>query len=216
MPPPQPPPNPDMIKAQIEQQKMQGQMQLQQAKQQSDMATEHARMQADMALEQQKFEHQKQLDMLEMGMKREEHQQKMEHEHVKVQTSAALAKHQAGLQPIAEQEDRCDTQLAREKMASDHENTKLGLVGGMATKGSTGSHEHIAKIASALNAPHEQHAQSINMLAQHLKQLHQSHAEAHKQTTEALSHVIKHLAAPKKIIRDPKTNRAIGSERVLQ
>jgi hypothetical protein len=50
----------------------------------------------------------------------------------------------------------------------------------------------------------------------HLSKLHDAHAQSHKQTAEALSHVIKHLAAPKKIIRDPKTNRAMRSETVLQ
>ncbi len=96
-PPPQPQPNPEMLKAQVEQMKAQAASQLEQQKIQADIVREKAQFQADSALEQQKFEHQKQLDLLEMGMKREEHQQKMAHEDKKAMTAMAQAEHQAQL-----------------------------------------------------------------------------------------------------------------------
>ena len=88
-PPPQPQPNPDMMK-------IQGQLQLQQLKTQSDIETERARASADMALEQQKFEHQKQLDLLEMGMKREEHGHKIAQMVTKGLTETAPAEEVSG------------------------------------------------------------------------------------------------------------------------
>jgi hypothetical protein len=69
-PPQQQPPDPEVIKAQA-------QMQLQQLKTESDVEMQKARLQADMTLEQQKFEHQKELDYIEMGMKRQEHEHKI-------------------------------------------------------------------------------------------------------------------------------------------
>ena len=68
-PPPQPPQDPKIIVAQMQQQ-------IQQQKQQSDVALETARFHADSALEQQKFEHEKELDLLKMHMECESHGQK--------------------------------------------------------------------------------------------------------------------------------------------
>jgi hypothetical protein len=76
-PPPQAPPSPEMIKAQVEAQKAQGQMALAKAKQDADTQHQVAKMQADAALEQQKFEHEKQLAMMQHGMAVEAHRMNM-------------------------------------------------------------------------------------------------------------------------------------------
>ena len=58
---------------------MQMKAQLEQQKQQSDKEHQMMKLQAEASLEQQKFEHAKQLDLLEHGMKVEEHKHKLVH-----------------------------------------------------------------------------------------------------------------------------------------
>jgi hypothetical protein len=87
-----PPPHPDMMKAQAAQHEAQGQVQLTAAKAQADAQHEAAKAQAGLALEQQRFEHQKQLALMEHGLKLETHQLEMRKAHADlVKTAASLA-----------------------------------------------------------------------------------------------------------------------------
>jgi hypothetical protein len=88
----EPPPHPDAMKAQAAQHEAQGQIQLTAAKAQADAQHEAAKAQAGLALEQQRFEHQKQLAMMEHGLKLQAHQMEMRKAHVDlVKTAASLA-----------------------------------------------------------------------------------------------------------------------------
>jgi hypothetical protein len=87
-----PPPHPDAMKAQAAQHEAQGQIQLAAAKAQADAQHEAVKTQAGLALEQQRFEHQKQLAVLEHGLKLETHQMEMRKAHADlVKTAASLA-----------------------------------------------------------------------------------------------------------------------------
>jgi hypothetical protein len=78
----EPPPHPDAMKAQAAQHEAQGQIQLTAAKAQADAQHEVAKTQAGLALEQQRFEHQKQLALLEHGLRAEAHRMEMHKAHV--------------------------------------------------------------------------------------------------------------------------------------
>jgi hypothetical protein len=88
----EPPPHPDTMKAQAAQHEAQGQIQLTAAKAQADAQHEAAKTQAGLALEQQRFEHQKQLAVMEHGLRAEAHRMEMHKAHVDlVKTAASLA-----------------------------------------------------------------------------------------------------------------------------
>jgi hypothetical protein len=88
----EPPPHPDTMKAQAAQHEAQGQIQLAAAKAQADAQHEAAKTQGNLALEQQRFEHQKQLAVMEHGLKAETHQLEMRKAHVDLmKTAASLA-----------------------------------------------------------------------------------------------------------------------------
>jgi hypothetical protein len=88
----EPPPHPDLMKAQATQQEAQGQIQLTAAKAQADAQHEAAKTQAGLALEQQRFEHQKQMAVMEHGLRVETHRMEMRKAHVDlVKTAASLA-----------------------------------------------------------------------------------------------------------------------------
>jgi hypothetical protein len=92
----EPPPHPDMMKAQAVQHEAQGQIQLTAAKAQADAQHEAAKTQAGLALEQQRFEHQKQLAVLEHGLRAETHQMEMRKAHVELLRHAASLPGQPG------------------------------------------------------------------------------------------------------------------------
>jgi len=171
-PPPQPPPDPKIIVAQ-----MQGQ--LQREKQQGEIALEKARMMADGALEQQKFEHQKQLDILEMGMKEREHAQKMQLEHHKAAIDLAKTQHQAELQTqLNSQQMGLNEQSTRHSMALNEQNTqhKIGV-------------------------EHEKHKPQADS--------NKNAENTNKIMTELLSHLKQVNAPKvRKLHRDPKTGKA--------
>ncbi len=107
---PAPPPKQDP-KVQIEQMKIQGQMQLGQQKMKLEQAHESAKFQADAALEQQKFQHQRQIEMTQMQREGQVHQQKMqqtqaEHELKKTEiaTNMLMAQHKAQVEADAMQQ----------------------------------------------------------------------------------------------------------------
>jgi len=191
-PPPQAQPDP---KLQIEMIKAQSAAQLQQQKQQTEAVHEAAKLQADAALEQQKFEHQKELDMLEMHMKREEHGHKMQlatHQarlaEVQAGTQIALAGHKAeqAKAQTAKQSSGGTTVIAGDKGA---QSVADGFTGGF--KQIT---EHFGKM-------HDQQSQAHSALGEHLSKMHAQQMHAHKQTAEALGSVLKHASAPRKIVR---------------
>ena len=91
-----PPPHPDMMKAQAAQQEAQGQIQLSAAKAQADSQHEAAKTQAGLALEQQRFEHQKALALVEHGLCVETHQMEMRKAHVDLLKTAATLGGQPG------------------------------------------------------------------------------------------------------------------------
>jgi hypothetical protein len=86
-----PPPNPDMLKAQADQQQGQAQIQLTAAKAQADQQHVTAQAQADLALETLKFQHAKDLADRDQAMRAEAHRMEMQRGHLD------LVKHVAAL-----------------------------------------------------------------------------------------------------------------------
>lgn len=72
-----PPPNPEMVKAQADQQATQGQLQVTAAKAQADQQHVQTQAAADLAIEQQKFEHAKELSAREDARKQAAHEMDM-------------------------------------------------------------------------------------------------------------------------------------------
>jgi len=151
-PPPQAQPNP---KLQIEMMKAQTQGQLQAQKQEADAKHQLLKLQADSTLEQQKFEHEKRLAILEMGMKHEEHRQNMEALQAKTNADIVSSQHKIAasqqqheqMLSMGQQKHSQDLQLAKEK--AQHTAHKEHEAAGHAAKqqGNTDA------IVSALSAP---------------------------------------------------------------
>ena len=181
--PPQAPADP---KLQIEMLKAQSAEKLQAQKQQTEAVHEAAKLQADAALEQQKFEHQKELDMLEMHMKREEHGHKMQlasHQaklaEVQAGTQIALAGHQV-------EQDKHKAETEKAKAAQPKESSG----GPMIFAGDKGA-ETVAKGFTG----------GFKEISDHMGKMHEQSMQAHKQTAEAIGTMLKHASAPRKVIR---------------
>ena len=167
-PPPQAQPDP---KIQIEMMKLQAQ----DKKAQVDAEHQALKLQANATLEQQKFEHQKQLAFIEMGMKQKESEHKMAVDTHKAQLDAHVA----------------NQKLAIQKQVADKPNTSVEI-GADSTKIKTDHNvEALHHITSAVTQGQAQHTQMIQDLA-------------------------KHLTAPKRVVRDPKTGRISHVEPILQ
>jgi hypothetical protein len=176
----QPPPQQQQDpKLQIELMKVQAQQQLQDKKIQQEAVHEQAKFQADAALEQQKFEHQRELDFIEMGMKREEHQSKMQ-----------LATHQA-------------------KLSELQAGTQLALAGHKAETDAKAAAQPKQEAASPMIFAGDKGAESVakgftggfKQLGDHMTKMHEQNLQAHKQTADAIGTMLKHASAPRKIIR---------------
>lgn len=111
-PPPQAPQDP---KLQIEMMKLQQE----DKKQQADQAHQTWKMQADAALEQQKFEHDKQIALLEAGIKERESQHKMQIESHKAELNAQSAQHQLQIEAMK-------AQLSNSQAAEKH-NSEMAM-----------------------------------------------------------------------------------------
>ncbi len=180
-PPAQPQPDP---KLQIEMMKAQSAAQLEQQKQQTEAVHEKAKLEANFMLEQQKFEHEKEMAYLEMGMKQKEHEQQL-----------TLAAHKA----------HTDAQAADHKMQlaeKQHQTAKAGQ---------THASIEVKHGAEELTGPI---ADTLGKFADHLAKTHESHAKTLAHHTKAIGTAIEHMNKPKRILRDPKTSRAIGVETV--
>jgi hypothetical protein len=189
-PPPQAQPDP---KLQIEMIKAQSAAQLQQQKQQTEAVHEAAKLQADAALEQQKFEHQKELDMLEMHMKREEHGHKMQlatHQaklaEVQAGTQIALAGHQ-----VEQDKHKAETEKAK---ASQPKESSGGTMVFAGDKGAESVSKGFGGLTDSLGG-------GIKQLGDHMTKMHEQTMQAHKQTADAIGHMLKHASAPRKIVR---------------
>jgi hypothetical protein len=75
--PPQPQPSPEMLRAQADQQAQQGQLAITAAKTKADGEHQVMKTQAEMALDLQKFEHEKQLALMNHGLAAERHRMEM-------------------------------------------------------------------------------------------------------------------------------------------
>jgi hypothetical protein len=75
--PPQPQPSPEMLRAQADQQAQQGQLAIAAAKTKADGEHQVMKTQAEMALDLQKFEHEKQLALMNHGLAAERHRMEM-------------------------------------------------------------------------------------------------------------------------------------------
>jgi hypothetical protein len=94
-----PPPNPDMAKAQANQQAQQGQLAVAAAKTKADGEHQMVKTQAEMALEQQRFEHEKELALLQHGLDAEKTRQQMAH---------SAAEHQQNMFNLAAEHQRAE------------------------------------------------------------------------------------------------------------
>jgi len=167
-PPPQPAPDP---KLQIEMMKAQSAQELQQQKQQTEAIHERAKLQADAALEQQKFEHEKEIALLEFGLKHEEMKHKMAVDSHKAQidTHMAQQKMQMDGQAHEHQIQLANVQTAQSQQQAEH-------------KMSVDRH----KATTSVEKQPKQDTAVHDALAQH---------------TATLAAAIEHLNAPRKIIR---------------
>jgi len=173
-PPPQAPPDP---KLQIEMLKAQSQHDLQTQKQQTEAVHESAKLQANYALEQQKFEHQKELAFLEMGMKQKEMEHKIAIDHHKAQLDVA----------VTQQKMSADRQTHEQDMQLAQTTGKVSKEGKGNTHVIVGDKHAMAPVTDGLKGLGEQHAAS-------LAPIH----EALKQHGEALQHIMKSANAPKR------------------
>ncbi len=164
-PPPQAQPDP---KLQIEM--MKGQ--LQKDKQQADIVHQQAKLQADAQLEQLKFEHEKQIALIEMGMKQREMEHKM-----------ALDTHKA----------QVDTNAANQKLQLAEKQHQI------AKAGQTHASIEVKHGADELTGPI---ADTLGKFADHLAQTHATHAQTLAHHTQAIGQAIEHLNKPKRIVRD--------------
>jgi hypothetical protein len=157
-PPPQPPQDP---KLQIEMMKQQSL----DKKAQADLAHQQWKMQADAALEQQKFEHNKQIELL------------------KAQLAISESQHK---QAIAERKAQVDEHVATKKLEFE---------------GVRAHHDIATKNAETAIASHE--ASKPDPQSELLARLDAQH----QQHQEQMAHLMKHITAPKRVVRDPKTGR---------
>jgi hypothetical protein len=183
-PPPQMQPDP---KLQIEMLKAQSAEKLQAQKQQTEAVHEAAKLQADAALEQQKFEHQKELDMLEMHMKREEHGHKMQ-----------LATHQAKL---AEVQAGTQIALAGHQVEQDKHKAETEKAKAAQPKQSSGGGTTIIAGDKGAQSVTDGFTGGFKQLGDHMSKMHEQNLQAHKQTAEAIGAMLKHASAPRKVVR---------------
>ena len=83
---------------------------------------------------------------------------------------------------------------------------------GASEGGGSGAQLQVKHSADEMTGPL---AAAIEQFGQHLAQTHAQQMEANRQQTELLTHVAKHIAAPKRIVRDAK-GRASHTETILQ
>jgi hypothetical protein len=88
IPPPQPQPSPEMLRAQADQQAQQGQLAIAAAKTKADGEHQVMKTQAEMALDLQRFEHEKQLALMNHGLAAERHRMEMTAKAVEIATKS--------------------------------------------------------------------------------------------------------------------------------
>jgi hypothetical protein len=174
-PPIQPKPDP---KLQIEMIKIQGQQELQTQKQQTEAVHERAKLEADAALEQQKFQHEKEIALLEFGLKHEEMKHKMQ-----------LDTHKAQI----------DTHMAQQKMTMDAQGHQQSMELAEKKAEQPKAAIEVKHGADQLTGPL---SEMLGKFGDHLSKSHEATTQAHQQHAQVMHEALKHISAPKRIIRD--------------
>jgi hypothetical protein len=193
-PPPQPQPNPEMLKMQAEQQMAQGKMQ-------ADGQLEQAKMQAQMQIEQAKLQAQMQMDQAKLQLEQAKTQREVEVEQMRAQMDAQKMEFDRQKAEMEEQYNRWKTELDAA--------TKVTVARISANPGQD------LQLLQAANAASERMTAELgdNVVAavQQVANLHEDMANKANATMDNIASMIQTLNAPKRIIRGPD-GKAIGVE----
>ena len=193
-PPPQPQPNPEMLKMQAEQQMAQGKMQ-------ADGQLEQAKMQAQMQIEQAKLQANMQVEQAKLQLVQAKTQREVEVEQMRAQMDAQKMEFDRQKAEMEEQYNRWKTELDAA--------TKVTVARISANPGQD------LQLLQAANAASERMTAELgdNVVAavQQVANLHEDMANKANATMDNIASMIQTLNAPKRIIRGPD-GKAIGVE----
>jgi hypothetical protein len=193
-PPPEPQPNPEMMKMQAEQQMAQGKMQ-------ADGQLEQAKMQATMQIEQAKLQAQMQMDQAKLQLEQAKTQREVEVEQMRAQMDAQKMEFDRQKAEMEEQYNRWKIEL---ESATKVTVARIGANPGVdipLVEAATASAERMtAELGNG-----------VQMALQNVEKMQQDMAALHDQTSSKIESLLNVMSAPKRIIRGPD-GKAVGVE----
>lgn len=219
--PPQPQPDPNMLKLQMEQKSQEADLQFKAKQSEQDAALKDKEFAHEAKLKEMEFAHNAQLEQQKLSAQMDLEQQKLglEHERLGHQMEFEWAKHQ-NQHALAESKQEAANDQAERKLEAQAEQATASAEAKAAEPKARGAVRKLAgprpagPMASVSEAMKASSEASTSMVTQMMQQMMSMLTEDRDHNRALMQNLFKAVTAPKQVVRDPVTGKAVGVQTV--